>query len=414
MSTACFAALPAVVPVTALSAVPPAHNSHVHLPPNFSAFASPADAVNCAADQGCVLLGTSNYYDFAVYSDFAQLARARRVFPLLGLEMLCRDEAMAAAGTKVNDPGNPGKVYLCGKGLGCVDTPNAKAATILAKLRANDGERMAIMVSRCLAFLAERGCTLALDANAIITRIAVLANVPRDTVVLQERHVAQALQAAMFTVIPEEERLARLSAIFGAAPKMKSAADAGGLQGELRSHLMKAGKPGYVAERYISLDEAKQVALGLGGVPCYPIVSDGMNPPSPFEATPEVLAANVVALGVHAAEFIPPRNSAARLEADVRALRGAGIVVTAGTEHNTPDRIPVAPLCVGGVSIPEFCQKVFWEGACVLAAHQVRTAKGQPGYVLEDGTLNPAYADAETRIDAFAREGSALIAAWRS
>jgi hypothetical protein len=405
-----LAALRALAPADELcvaareTGAPPPHNSHVHLPPNFSAFASPEQAVALAKAQGCVLLGCSNYYDFSVYTRFAAAAAQAGVFPLFGLEILCRDQALAEAGTKVNDPGNPGKVYLCGKGITRFESLTPRAAAILASLRGNDGARMAEMLARCVAALAARGCPLTLDAEAVIEAIAARAGVERATVFLQERHLAQALQEALFAALPMPTRLARLAELLEAAPKLTNADDAVGLQNEIRSHLMKAGKPGFVAERYISLSEARELIVELGGLAAYPVVGDGMNPPSPFEADPATLAANVRRLGVPLAEFIPPRNSPVALEGYVCALRQAGLVVTAGTEHNSLDLIPLDPRCRQGAAVPEAVRRIFWEGACVVAAHQYRLAQGQPGF-------DAAPID-EARIREFAALGAAAIAAF--
>ncbi len=54
---------------------PPRVNAHIHLPPNFSAFESVAEAVDLAAQQGVGVLGVSNYYDYEVYGDF-EIGRA--------------------------------------------------------------------------------------------------------------------------------------------------------------------------------------------------------------------------------------------------------------------------------------------------------------------------------------------------
>jgi hypothetical protein len=384
--------------------VPPPHNSHVHLPPNFSAFASVDQAVALAAAQGCVLLGASNYYDFSVYARFAGVARTAGILPLFGVEIMCRDADLAAAAVKVNDPGNPGKVYLCGKGIVQFEQPSPRAAVLLGRLRAADGERLAEMLRRCVAILAERGCRLDLGAASVIAGIAAGGGVDPATVVLQERHLAQALQAAQFASIPAADRLARLGTLLGAVPTLKGADDAGGLQNELRTHLMKAGKPGFVAESYLSLAEATELIAELGGLASYPVVGDGMRPPSPFEADPATLVANVKKLGVPLAEFIPPRNAPAALSAYATALRQAGVVVTAGTEHNTGELLPIDPRCAGGAAVPEAVRRIFWEGACVVAAHQFLVAHGHPGFAA--GAID------EARIADFARLGAELVGRW--
>ncbi len=59
----------------------PRVNSHIHLPPNFSAFDSVEQAVALAADQQIGVLGVSNYYDYDVYGEFVERARGRGIFP---------------------------------------------------------------------------------------------------------------------------------------------------------------------------------------------------------------------------------------------------------------------------------------------------------------------------------------------
>ena len=61
--------------------VRPHVNAHVHLPPNFTAFETVAQALDLAGAQGVGVLGASNYYDYAVYAEFADQARQHGVFP---------------------------------------------------------------------------------------------------------------------------------------------------------------------------------------------------------------------------------------------------------------------------------------------------------------------------------------------
>ena len=96
---------------------PPARlksNSHIHLPPNFSAFQTVSQAIELAAAQGIGVLGVSNYYDYEVYGDFVEGARKAGIFPLFGLEIICLIDDLVKQGVKINDPGNPGKMYICG------------------------------------------------------------------------------------------------------------------------------------------------------------------------------------------------------------------------------------------------------------------------------------------------------------
>ena len=55
------------------------------------------------------------------------------------------------AGVKVNDPGNPGKMYICGKGITRFDAMTPEAARLIGIIRRNDSTRMAQMVDRMRA-----------------------------------------------------------------------------------------------------------------------------------------------------------------------------------------------------------------------------------------------------------------------
>jgi hypothetical protein len=52
---------------------------------------------------------------------------------------------------------------------------------------------------------------------------------------------------------------------------------------------------------------------------------------------------------------------------------------------------------------------VFWEGACVVAAHQYLVARGEEGYVDASGEPAGRYPGPEARLEAFARLGASVI-----
>ena len=96
---------------------PPVVNTHVHFPPNFSAFATVEDAVGAATAEGVKALGISNFFDQQVYRRFAEAVAGTGILPLYGLEFITAIDDLAEAGIRVNDPANPGRMYLCGKGI---------------------------------------------------------------------------------------------------------------------------------------------------------------------------------------------------------------------------------------------------------------------------------------------------------
>ena len=379
-------------------------NTHIHLPPNSSAFTSVEDAVASAKNERISILGASNYYDHTVYHFFAEECHTAGIAPLFGIEIMAMDARLRDAGVKVNDPGNPGKTYLCGKGIARFAEPTPEASRLLARIRSSDEERMQVMADRLRTVANERGFPSELSAASIIDRVASRTLTPREAVVLQERHLAQALHEEIFERSSPEERAAVLQRVLGAKPRA-AIADAVAIQDELRSALLKAGKPAFVEENYVSVEEAKRLVLELGGIPCYPVLIDGADPICPFEATPEILIENLRRLEIHCAEFIPVRNDPATLELYALALRSAGIAVVAGTEHNTPERIPVVPTARDGAEIPFAAQRVFLEGALVVLLHQRLVTVGQRGFVDSEGRPAPLEGDAPNPVTAFARRG---------
>jgi hypothetical protein len=386
----------------------PRVNAHIHLPPNFSAFQSVEEAVNLAAKQGIGALGVSNYYDYQVYGDFLDRARERDIFPLFGIEIICMDGALRRAGIKINDPGNPGKFYLCGKGITRFDEMTPEAARLIDLIRRNDSTRMAEMVERMKRILTKRGLATDIDEQGVVEMVVRRHGSDRKTVYLQERHVSQAFQEALFEKVEPEERIERLRRILGAETKAKGPDDFVGMQNDIRSHLMKAGKPAFVEETFISFDDAHRLILELGGIPCYAAVADGASPISQFEQSPDKLIAALKERNIHAVEWIPPRNTIGVLRDYVQKMRNAGLAITAGTEHNTLDLIALDPFCKDG-DVPDDIRAVFWEGACMVAAHQFLTLHGECGFVDGQGNPNPNYASADERIKSFAKIGAAVI-----
>lgn len=387
-------------------------NSHIHLPPNFSAFDSVAQATELAAAQAVGVLGVSNYYDYSIYGLFTEQVAGQRIFPMYGLEIIVMIDDLRDSGIKVNDPGNPGKTYVCGKGITKFADMSDRASALLQQIRDADRERMATMIEKLGAVCSDRGFDTGLNERGVVDMIVNRHGSLRETVYIQERHIAQAFQEAVFDQADSAERPALVAAILG--QDAKDANDHVGIQGEIRSHLMKAGKPAFAEETFITLSEAAELILELGGIPSYPTLADGTSPICAFEDPPDKLLGHLRDYDFHAVEYIPIRNTAPVLTEYVTAMRTAGLIVTAGTEHNTLDLIGIEPTCVGGAPIPEAIKEIFWEGACVVAAHQYLGYIGEPGFVDSNGVPNRSYATADERIDAFARLGAAVIEAYRN
>ena len=386
----------------------PIVNTHVHLPPNFSAFDTVEDAVTTAAREGLRVFGASNFHDLGVYARFASIAERAGIVPLFGMEFICVVDALQQDGTRVNDPGNPGRMYLCAKGIGRYASPGPAALRLMGAARDVDEDRMRRIVARLRACFAEAGLETTLTAERIAEDVAERAGVPRPSVVLQERHVAMAFQEALFRQADAGRRRALLARALG-GPPAAGVENPIAVQGEIRSRLMKAGRPAFESESPVSFDDAMRLTLELEGIPCYPTLADGASPVCPWEEPPAALVERLLARGIHAAELIPGRNRPEVVDAYVAAFRDAGIIVMAGTEHNTRQRVPFEPRCIDGSLPSSAARAAFWEATCVVAAHQHLRASGQQGYVDGQGRLNPGFPGGESRIRWFAEQGAELI-----
>lgn len=390
----------------------PIVNTHVHVPPNFSAYETPSEVIAEAARQGVRALGISNFYDQQVYARFAAEARAVGIVALFGLEFITLDEELSEAGVRVNDPANPGRIYLCGKGINPDKDRSDAAVATAAAIRSGNDARATAMVAQLTDWFVAHEVPTDLDAAQVCAAVAERGQVPKRWVSLQERHIARAF-AEVVDGLPEADRADALARVYG-GPAASDPADAVATQGELRSRLIKAGTPGFVPEVPMSFADAYAYVLAMDGIPTYPILADGARPISAWEYPPTTLAQRLVARGVYAAELIPNRNASALVDEYVAALTAAGIVVMAGTEHNTSERIPLDPTCADG-PLSASARAAFFDGTCLVAAHQALVAQGRPGYVDAAGRLvgatTPDSPEATARRAELVAAGRALLSA---
>ena len=385
-----------------------AFNTHLHVPPNFSAFTTVEDAVAPSAREGVKVIGTSNFHDFGVYDRFDAAAKQHGLAALFGLEFISLLEEEQRNGVKINDPANPGRAYVCGKGIPAPTDPSPETKAFMDAAKASNEERTSAMIDLIRDLFAKAGLKVDVTYQSIVDVIAERAEVPQEWVVLQERHVALGFQVALFENIPVENRAALLEKVYGQAPKA-APDDAIATQGELRSRLMKAGCPAFIEETPVLFTDALKFIRGLGAITIYPTLADGVIPICGYEDPVEDLIERMAGHDIYGAELIPVRNTPEVVEKYVKTWREAGIFVMVGTEHNTQERIPVAPTCLNSVPLSDDVMDITWEGTCIVAAHQHLMQQGKAGYVDGNGKLNPTFPDAETRMRYFAEMGEELL-----
>jgi len=367
-------------------------NTHIHTNESFSVFRSPTEAVWHAARQGVAVLGINDHYTVAGHEEFRRACEIAGIAAVFSLEAVAMDRAAEADGLLLNDPDNPGRVYLCGKGVTRVPPDSSAASQNLARMRAALERRNREMTEKVGSLFRER-----LGAPGP-TWEAVRTLTPRGNVT--ERHVAWAVLVRLRELAVERSLpLAELMERCGLAAPPAGADDAA-LQVFVRAALLKAGRPCYVPESeeaFVSLEELREMFLAFGSVPVYPVLG---NPVTPGEKDIEALLDRLQAAGILAIEVIPQRNTRERLAEIVSAARRRWWPVFNGTEHNTPEPGPLLdPFALD----PEF-EPWFRQSTALLLGHQRLLARGGQGFVGEDG--RPTIRDARARFERFSSAGA--------
>lgn len=359
------------------SNIPIFSNLHIHSPYSFSAFENIHEAVSLAHQQNVFVLGISDFNTTEGYDEFTVECQKIGIFPLYNMETIALSVEDQDAGKRWNDPSNPGAIYFCGKGLKYPPNYGDNVQKTLSKIAQLSDLRIQQMLEKLNKHLDGTLPGIKLDYENI-----------RDTMSkgsVRERHLAKALQKTIENSFPNvDERKKALKSLYGSESKV-DVNDQVAMQDELRSNLLKAGKIAFVEESpeaYLSFEKARSLILEMGGIPCYPVLADrSKGELTEIERDPHSLSDELIKRGIHCVEFIPARNDIELLRDYMAVFSEKGMIMTVGTEHNTARMESMIPACRGRVDLGEALRKIFWQGACVVAAHQYLTSKGKSGYV---------------------------------
>ncbi|MBN2480779.1 MAG: hypothetical protein JXB19_03495 [Bacteroidales bacterium] len=375
-------------------------NAHLHTPYSFSAFDNIAQIFSLATKENIKVAGINDFFVADGYGAFCSEALKHKVFPLFNIEFigLLKDEQQH--NIRINDPNNPGRCYFSGKGL---DHPFHLNATNTVRLRQNLAEsqkQVAAMVEKSNGWFDRIGAGIKLSFNDIRSSFA--------KELVRERHIAKAIRVAVFEKVPgEQDRLALLTKICGGKEIRSSLQDVPALENEIRGNLLKAGGKAYVEEdesAFMPVDEIVEIILDAGGIPCYPVLLDDIKGNyTEYEKDPGLLWKELSKRNTGCIELIPGRNDADHLQRFVEFFNDKNFIILFGTEHNTPELIPLTCNTRGKKPLNDFLRKVSYEGACVVAAHQYLRANSQEGFVDQRGR------PANDRKDYFIRLGNAVI-----
>jgi len=357
-------------------------NGHIHTPYSFSAFLALETAFNMADKENIAVLGINDFYVTDGYNAFHQGCIKHNIFPLFNIEFIGLLKEEQKKGIRINDPNNPGRIYFSGKGL---DYPFSTGWIQKRQLRRviNESQnQVKAMIEKLNALIKRENPSLRLSYDKIKKDYA------HDLV--RERHIAKALrELAIENFNSPEQQLHFLETLYDGKKSKTGFSNPAALENEIRSNLLKSGGAAFVEEDEDSFMELKKIIkiiIKSGGIPCYPVLLDDPSGKcTEFETDPDKLYMSLKNMGIECIELIPGRNDLNILKDFVEFFHNKGFIITFGTEHNTPEMIPLTVSARGSVPLDESLKKIAWEGACIIAAHQYLRADGRQGYVLPDG-----------------------------
>ena len=376
-------------------------NAHIHTPYSFSAFEKLTDVLEKASDEDVKIVGINDFYSMDGYEEWNRESQKRHLYPLFNIEFICLQPDAQEQGIRVNDPNNPGRTYISGKGLCCPPILNDEYTKLLADVRNESNVQVMEMCRKVNQLIKSYNAGFSLNFDVIKELFT--------KGLVRERHLAKALR--MSTYIHYKNKPEDISAffkkIFKGKPLHSDIFDFAGVENEIRSNLLKAGGAAFVPEgpkAFLQLEVVCQMIIAAGGIPTYPFLGDDSTGSfTEFENDLEKAVAILKQKNIFSVEFITARNSIEMLETYAGYLHDNGFVVTFGTEHNTPAMEPVKLSARGKKPLTERLKQINYDGACVIAAHQERINSGKTGYIDANGN-----ADISNRID-FIREGDTII-----
>ena len=358
-------------------------NSHIHTPYSFSAFTDLESIFEMAKSENLCLLGINDFYVSDGYTAFYEGCIRNRVFPLFNIEFIGLMKEEQRKGIRINDPNNPGRIYFCGKGLDYPFHLNRQNNLLLNNVKKETQNQLRAMVMKLNVLLSTSNNPMKLKFDDIKERYA--------SELVRERHIAKAIRIlASESFSGQEEQLSFIESLYGGKRSKAGLSDSVALENEIRSNILKAGGTAFVEEDEESFFELKQIIniiSDAGGIPCYPVLLDDPSGKcTEFENDPLELYSSLSKLGVGCIELIPGRNDFSFLKDFVEFFDSKGFLITFGTEHNTPEMLPLTVSCRGNKPLDFQLKQINWKGVCVIAAHQYLKAQKRQGYTDRNGS----------------------------
>ncbi len=357
-------------------------NAHMHTPYSFSAFTDIPQALNMAVNENVKVAGINDFYTTDGYNEWAIGCAERKIFPLFNIEYISLNSSDQAAGIKVNDPNNPGRTYLSGKGLSFPAILSGPYSFRLQSVLIESNRQVQQMCGKLNELLIIIKAGFQLDYDIIRSDMT--------KGMVRERHLAKALRMKInHHFVTASERKMFYKTIFGGKELKSDIGNNAAIENEIRSNLLKAGGAAFIPESpeaFLDMEMVCQMILKSGGIPTYPFLADDNNGYfTSFEAPKETVMEILRERNICSVEFITTRNSIGVLEEYAEFFNQNGFVVTFGSEHNTPAMEPIELFARNSTPLSPVLLEINYEGACITAAHQYLVATEGAGYVDCDG-----------------------------
>jgi hypothetical protein len=358
-------------------------NGHIHTPYSFSAFPDMDTIFNMARDEQIAVLGINDFFITDGFEAFHNGSYKNKIFPLFNIEFIGLLKNEQKKSIRINDPNNPGRIYFSGKGLDYPFNPGFFEKIRLKSVIRESQYQIEEMISSLNRIIESVNPEIKLTYETIRKSHA------RDLV--RERHLAKALRfAAEENYETDAERIRFIEAVYGGKKSIAGFENKAALENEIRANLLKSGGAAYVKEddnSFMELGKIIKIILKAGGIPCYPVLlDDASGNYTEYENDKEKLHKALSSNKIGCIELIPGRNSLENLRDFISYFNKKEYLVILGTEHNTPDMIPLTVSARGSEPLDDELKKIGWESVCVIAAHQYLRALGMQGYILPDGT----------------------------
>ena len=358
-------------------------NAHLHTPYSFSAFSDVRQALDMAAEEGVKVVGINDFYSLDGYSAWDEGCRERHLCPMFNIEFISLNSEDQAAGLRVNDPNNPGRTYISGKGLAFPVILKGKEAKLLEAVKAESNAQVERMCAKLNAHLDAVGAGFSLDFKKIVDELT------KGSV--RERHLAKALRLKVEELF--KDVLPVYGMIFGGVPLKSDPANKAAVENEIRSKLLKAGGAAFVPEdpkAFLPMETVCDIIKAAGGIPTYPFLADNAKGEfTDFEGDLQKAADTLKKRGITSAEFITTRNTTKVLEEYSDYLQDEGFTVTFGSEHNTPALEPITLRTSDHPEgLSEKLRRTNFRGACKVIAHQAGLDSADAGEEIIMKTIN--------------------------